>query len=405
VLQGRDRGRYIEAYRAYATAQGFDLVAGNIENLTERDITHLRQPGKAPCGTAEIPLEHFLETWQTTQFLERLDARPDDRPFFAICSFNAPHFPMIVPAPYDTLVDPASVSLPESLATGLAGKPREVAESHYAYLAGSLDEGEWRRLIAHYLGLCALVDAQVGRILAHLADRGLADSTIVAFTADHGDMLGAHGLFEKGYPLHYEETLRIPLVVADPAHPTPSRPEGLVSLMDVVPTLADLAGVPLAPDSEREGHSVAGAINGGSAAAAALRPFVLAETFAYGGVESGGGQYVDPARFADLGGAANLSLRTPDARYVFRWNDVDEYYDLATDAHELHNVVGSPEYAPAVEAARSTILAEVERTDARFAAAVRQRLAEKAVGGAPGATGVTGVTSTPSSDSLAARSR
>src|SRR5688572_231349 len=155
---------------------------------------------------------------------------------------------MIVPAPYDTLIDPADVLLPASLRSGLTGKPREVVESHYAHLAHELDESEWRRLIAHYLGLCALVDAQVGRIMEYLDGRGLLDETIVVYTADHGDMLGAHGLFEKGYPLHYEEALRVPLIVADPNHGHAERPRALASLMDVVPTIAELAGVPLPRD-------------------------------------------------------------------------------------------------------------------------------------------------------------
>ena len=378
VVNGRDRGRYIEPYREYAEAQGYRLVPGNIENLTERDVAQLRQPGKAPCGTSEIALEHFLETWQTGQLLERLDARPQDQPFFGVCSFNAPHFPMIVPAPYDTLIDPASVTLPVSLRTGLAGKPREVAGSHFAHLAGEIDESEWRRLIAHYLGLCALVDAQVGRIVEYLTARGLLDETVIVFTADHGDMMGAHGLFEKGYPLHYEEALRVPLIVADPDYREPVRPRGLVSLMDVVPTVAELAGVPLASNPERQSVSLVPALEGNGDAA--LRPYVLAETFAFSGKESGAGAYVAMDRFAELGGSANLSIRTPDARYVFRWNDEDEYFDLAADPHEITNLAASPAHGERVRALRSLLVEEVESTDARFAAAVRQRMDAKADG-------------------------
>ena len=373
VLNGRDRGRYIEPYRAYAEAQGYALVPGHMENLTARDLDQLKRPGKAPCGTAEIALEHFLETWQTSQFLERLDARSADSPFFAVCSFNAPHFPMIVPAPYDTLIDPDSVMLPASLRTGLNGKPREVAESHYAHLANELDEAEWRRLIAHYLGLCSLVDAQIGRVVDYLERRDLLDETIVVCTADHGDMLGAHGLFEKGYPLHYEEALRVPLIVVDPDYRAPQRPRELVSLMDVMPTVAELAGVPLPEDPEREGMSLAAAVRGERLPAP--RGHVIAETFAYGGKESGAGTHLDFALFAEQDGAANLSIRTDTARYVFRWNDEDELFDLATDPREITNLAGAPEHQRTVTALRTTLLSEISRTDQRFAAAVQQRMA------------------------------
>jgi arylsulfatase A-like enzyme len=373
VLNGRDRGRYIEPYRAYAEAQGYQLVPGHIENLTARDIAQLRRPGKAPCGTAEIALEHFLETWQTGQFLERLEARPMDRPFFAVCSFNAPHFPMIVPAPYDRLIDPDAVALPASLSSGPATRPREVAESHYAHLAHELNESEWRRLIAHYLGLCALVDTQVGRIVEYLGGRGLLDDTVVVYTSDHGDMLGAHGLFEKGYPLHYEETLRVPLIVADPDNGTACRPRGLVTLMDVLPTAAELVGVTLAPDPERRGISVAGVLEGRDVG----HEHVLAETFAYGGKESGAGTHVDFARFAELKGSANLSIRSDGARYVFRWNDVDELFDLGADPHEITNLAASPEHRVAIDALRSTLVEEIRRTDPEFAAAIQSRMTEK----------------------------
>jgi arylsulfatase A-like enzyme len=374
VLHGRDRGRYIEPYRAYAEAQGYRLVPGHIENLTERDLAQLRRAGRARCGTAEIALEHFLETWQTGQLLDQLEARPADRPFLAVCSYNAPHFPMIVPAPYDTLIDPARVTLPASLRTGLAGKPREVAESHFAHLAAALDESEWRRLIAHYLGLCALVDAQVGRILDYLDGRGLLAETVVLFTADHGDMMGAHGLLEKGYPLHYEETLRVPLVIADPERPEAARPEGLASLTDVVPTLADLTGVALPNDPLRDGRSVAPALSA-AGASAELRPHVVAETFAFSGQESGAGTYVDFARFEALGGSANLSIRTPEARYVFRWNDTDEYFDLTADPHEIENRIAAPDSQPAAAALRERLVREIERTDRGFGATIRRRLA------------------------------
>jgi len=201
IIDGRDRGRYIQEYRAYAIAQGYDLVANHIENLTPQDVQQLRQPGRAPCGTAAIALEHFLEPWQTTQFLAALERQPDDRPFFAVCSFNAPHFPMIVPAPYDRLVAPESIILSPNFCKGLGGKPDEVLQSHYYTDLARLSENEWRRLIAHYLGFCALIDAQVGRVLEYLRATGALDNTIVVFTSDHGDMLGSHCFESEGLSL------------------------------------------------------------------------------------------------------------------------------------------------------------------------------------------------------------
>ena len=381
VLKGLDRGRYIEEYRAYATARGYALVPGNIENLTAADLSALHRPGRAPCGTAEIPLEDYLETWQTARFLERLDARPAGRPFFAVCSFNAPHFTMIVPAPYDRLIDPADVPLPASLRSGPATRPAEVARSKYAARAAGLDEGEWRRLIAHYWGFCSLVDAQVGRIVAHLEARGLLASTIVVFTADHGDMMGAHGLLEKGYPLHYEPALRVPLLVAGPGVAPGARPGGLVGLTDVLPTVADLAGVALPPVPA--GVSAAGALAPGGADAP-LRPCAIAETFTFDGAEGGHGEHTALADFEARSGTANLSVRTPQARYVFRWNDVEELYDLDADPGEVTNLAAGAARAGQRDRLRQTLLDEVERTGgAHLAGLVRRRLAARSAAGAP----------------------
>ena len=381
VLNGLDRGRYIEAYREYATAQGYQLVPGNIENLTARDLAALHRPGKAPCGTAEIPLAHYLETWQTGRFLERLEARPADRPFFAVCSFNAPHFPMIVPAPYDRLIDPAAVPLPASLRSGTATRPAEVARSRFAAHAADLDETEWRRLIAHYWGFCSLVDAQVGRILSYLEARGLLESTLVVFTADHGDMMGAHGLLEKGYPLHYEPALRVPLLLAGPGVVPGTRPAGFVSLTDVLPTIASLTGVTLPPG--HSGISAAPALAPGAAPDSALRPFAIAETFTFDGAEGGHGDYTGLDDFEPRGGTANLSIRTPEARYVFRWNDVEELFDLRADPGEVTNLAADPSREGQLVRLRAALLDEVERSGgAHLAALVRRRLRSRRAAGA-----------------------
>jgi arylsulfatase A-like enzyme len=216
----------------------------------------------------------------------------------------------------------------------------------------------------------------VGRILEYLDGRGLLDDTIVVSTADHGDMLGAHGLFEKGYPLHYEETLRVPLIVADPDHRHAERPRALASLMDVLPTVAELAGVALPDDSERQGMSLAATVRGEKTSAP--RAHVIAETFAYGGTESGAGTHRDFAHFEEHDGSANLSIRTDTARYVFRWNDEDELFDLTADPHEITNVACDPPYRETIEVLRATLQGEIGRTDQHFAAAVDARMTVKA---------------------------
>lgn len=366
VLNGRDRGRYIEDYRAYAAARGYDLLPGHIENLTAPDQAALDQPGRAPCGTATIALDDFLEPWQTGQFLQALDRRPADKPFFAVCSYNAPHFPMIVPEPYARLIPPEVVPLWPNFCTGIVGKPGEVRRSRYHTEVAALDEGEWRRLIAHYLGLCALIDAQVGRILDHLRAAGELDRTIVVFTSDHGDMMGSHCLNEKGHYLHYEETLRVPLIVRHPGLRGGQRIAPFVSLIDLLPTLAELAGIDTIDSGD--GRSFAGML--ADPAAPPTRDRVIAESFLVAGDPGGQGEHIAPEAFDPARDSVNLSIRTADHRYIFRWRDEDELYDLATDPGENRNARADPGAATIIAALRRDLATSLGDTYP----AVRERL-------------------------------
>lgn len=354
VLDGKDRGRYIERYREYAESRGYRLDPRSIENLTEKDLTDLQDPSRAPCGTSEIALEHYIETWQTDQFLQALDSRPRDMPFFAVVSYSAPHFPMVVPEPYDRLISPDDVELPSNFCAPLDGAPAEIAASHYFQDYKSLSEYEWRRLISHYYGFCSLVDTQVGKIVQYLNRQGVLEQTIVVYTSDHGDMIGSHGLFQKGHPLHFEEITHVPLVIRYPDAVRSSRISGFVSLIDLLPTLAELSGVRLS--RELDGESFAGSLEGGFEAG--IRDHVVAETFLVDGAPGGGGEYVDPeVNIARI--TANLSIRTDTDKYVLHMTDIDEYYDLTRDPHEMRNAIDDSSSAPRIADLRDTLLAEI----------------------------------------------
>ncbi|MCS7462824.1 sulfatase-like hydrolase/transferase [Paenibacillus doosanensis] len=340
VIEGRDRGRFIEEYREYARSEGYVLHDTHIENLTHADLEKLNRPGRAPYGTAEIKEEHFLETWQTRQFLQAMDRRPEEQPFLAVCSYNAPHFPMIVPSPYDKLVRPEDVTLPENFLKGIEGKPQEVLNSPYFKEMQGLDESEWRGFIAHYWGLCALIDKQVGEIVGYLKRNGLFDNTIIVFVSDHGDMMGAHGIVKKGFPLHYEEALRVPLIIANAGASeasAPSESAALVSLIDLLPTLADLSGV--AVKQRHEGRSFEPVLQGKTDR---HRDYVVAETFKLGGDEGAivGGERVSPRQFRIGKDSVNVSVRTDTHKYIFRYMDEEELYDLTEDPYENVNIAG-----------------------------------------------------------------
>lgn len=363
VMDGRDRGRYITEYREHLAGLGYDLDPSNMENLTRGDVEHRRTPGSKPYGTSEIVLRDYLECWQTEQLLIQLERRPRDRPWLAACSYNAPHFPMVVPRPYDSLIRRDRVVLPPTLGSGPTTKPKEVRESHFAAAFEALDQSDWVEVIAHYLGLCSLIDDQVGRIVEYLQAEGEWDRTVVVFTSDHGDMMGAHGLMEKGHLLHYEETLRVPLLIRHPGQPS-ARTQQLVSVCDVAPTLADLAGVewPEGTDGKSFAASVGGPPTAGS------RRWVTAETALRNGSADARGEPFRAGDWCPTRDQLNLSVRTPTARYVWRSHDEDELYDLGLDPHEQVNRACEPTYSGLRQELRA-ILADEARSCFPIAAA------------------------------------
>lgn len=370
VLDGRDKGRYIPDYRQYATAQGYELVPGHGENSTPRDVAALEQPGKAPACTAEIPLEHFLETWQTETFIQTLSQRPKDKPFFAVCSYNAPHFPMAVPAPYDSMYAPEDVILPPNFRTGMEGKPEAVSSKYFTPYE-NLSEYEWRRLIAHYWGFCTMVDDKVGEIVSYLEKEGCLDDTIIVYTTDHGDMMGSHGLNMKGFPMHYEEDLLVPLIIHDPRQGRRVDYHGYASLMDIMPTVMELTDV----------NNIPGGIDGLSyrdvcVGQVDLRPrsYVIAETFKFNDQESGNGDKVDIRKFDPARDSTNLSIRDDEFTYIFHWNCMDELYDRKNDPYENINLIVNSSYSDTVSKRQNMLTEDIARTVPEFAEKVEKRM-------------------------------
>lgn len=372
VLDGRDRGRYISEYREFLTSLGYPLAEGNIENLTVPDLEKTTENGHVFCGRSEVKLEHYIETWQTDRFLEQLESRPPEQPFFAVCSYNAPHFPMIVPEPYDRLIQPEEVVLSPNFCVGLEGKPSELLESRYYQHSKDLTESEWRALIAHYWGFCSLIDAQVGRIVNWLKAEGLHEDTIIVFLSDHGDMIGSHGLNLKGFEMHYEETNRVPLVMMHPEADRAGVKKMLVSLVDLLPTLADLCGIK--NDTVVDGRSFAPKVL--SDDEDQFRDYVISESFVKDRYDDR--PYENPEEYTRMNWRPmNISIRTDIDKYIFHGKDVDEYYDLSIDPFENRNLYPSGIGAERIQFLRNTIIGELERSGTVLSGIVQDRMASR----------------------------
>jgi arylsulfatase A-like enzyme len=189
------------------------------------------------------------------EFLKRQKA---GGPFLACVAYNLPHDPR--------------VSLPEHLALYDANPPPlpanflPVHPFDNGWMTGR-DEAlaAWPRTpeavqahLAEYYGCVSLVDAQVGRLLDTLRERGLYDQTIIVFTSDHGLAIGSHGLMGKQNL--YEHSMRAPLVFVGPGIPADQRRDAFAYLLDIFPTLGELVGV-TAPEGS-EGVSLAPVLRG-----------------------------------------------------------------------------------------------------------------------------------------------
>jgi choline-sulfatase len=252
------------------------------------------------------------------------DGRRD--PFFLVASFSHPHDPWEIPARYWELYDPEAIPPPSVPAPSLSE-----ADPHSRRLREMLgvDEAglsaEQVRTARHaYFAAMSYVDERIGEVLAALRDAELEDETIVVFTADHGEMLGERGLWYK--MCFFEPSARVPLVVRAPGLVSAGRVAEPVSLLDIAPTLLELAGHPRAGEltAELDGTSLVSLRDGRPAT---RRGAVVAEYLAEG--------VTSPA----------LMIRRGSHKFVSCGGDPAQLYDLAHDPLELVNLADRPAQA------------------------------------------------------------
>lgn len=205
--------------------------------------THRQPSMSTPVALPlDMPPETTNDAYIADIALDHLRTRDRTRPFFQVCSFNGPHPPFMIPEPYFSMYDPAEAVEPPNFGPQ-AGEPSVHRSNFYRQLF--LDHGEdfdaWRKSFAVYWGFTTLIDDQLGRLLAELEAQGVEEDTIVVFLSDHGENLGAHGLWHK--MVAYEESIRVPLIFRLPGRAGGVRSDLPASLVDVAPTLAGLCGL------------------------------------------------------------------------------------------------------------------------------------------------------------------
>ena len=187
-------------------------------------------------------------TERTIEFIER--AHGQDKPWLAFCSFPDPHHPMTPPGQWFHRHAAADMVLPDTRHDTLADAPEHLrifqsthptAQRNWVAPCGCGHDELLREAIAATYGMIEMIDDGVGKISEVLDRLDITEDTIIVYTSDHGDMMGDHGLFLKGF-MHYRGTLQVPMAIAAPGKPE-QRTHKLSSSIDLAPTLLELCDI------------------------------------------------------------------------------------------------------------------------------------------------------------------
>ncbi|MBG89451.1 MAG: hypothetical protein CMO80_21500 [Verrucomicrobiales bacterium] len=294
---------------------------------------------------------------QALKAMRRLADR--DEPFFLAAGFVRPHLPFVVPRNYWELYERDKITLapnqfiPKNSPVFAMNTMYELRD-YWDYAKapdprnGTLSEDEQRTLKHGYLASVSLIDAQVGRLLDELGKLGLADNTIVVLWSDHGWKLGDHNSWCK--QSNYEIDARVPLIIRAPGAQKGTKTKGLVELLDIYPTLCDLAGLPV--PKQLAGKSLKPILNN-SKASVKLAAF---------------NQYKRRERSRELMGYA---MRTDRYRYI-EWLDrsdsktvARELYDHRSDSMENENIAGLSRNAGLLDELGTELWSQLKRPEPR----------------------------------------
>lgn len=330
---------------------------GDVKGLVRDDIpmrkgggkmANYAGPGESTYTVYDRDIASRAQIW-----LHEEATRDDGKPWVLFVSFVAPHFPLIAPPEWFYRYARMDLPMPKQYAPDQ--RPHHPFVDEYArvvdYDPHFSSDADVKRALAGYSGLVSAMDENLGKVLRALDDAGLAASTRVIYTSDHGDNAGARGLWGKS--TFYEESSGVPMLAAGPGLPSGRVVATPVSHIDCAPAILASAGVcPLAP---LPGHSLFDVAHG----ATPDRP-VLAEYHAIG--STGGG----------------FMLRHGRYKYCHYVNAPPQLFDLHADPEELVDLSGDLRYAAALADCERRLrrILDPEAVDARAKARQAALLAE-----------------------------
>jgi len=273
-----------------------------------------------------------------------------DRPWVLYVGFVAPHFPLIAPQQFYDLYPPASLPWPKLYGKDERPKHPFIDKQRWSmcFDEGFTDDDMVRRALAGYFGLTSFLDDNIGQILTEMETLGLWSNTRLLYSSDHGDNLGARGLWGKS--TMYEESAGIPMLLAGPGVPQGTQVDAPVSLVDVFQTTLDSLGVEAhADDADLPGHSLIAMANGERPVRAVLSEYhAAASPSGAFMIRHGQYKYIHYAAFRDF---------VPPPMLFDLEKDPEERVDLAGDPAHADVVA---QYARALKAIVDPQVADVQ---------------------------------------------
>lgn len=380
-------GKYPHEIGVTTNYRQHDIDAPSVGDL-------MRQAGYRTgyVGKWHIPMPNTGAAWHGFDFIRHAEVNgidefvaptsieflsgKQDRPWFLVSSFVNPHDicewarmasgrpdalkngPLpAAPPPEACPPLPANFGIPENEPSVIRQLQNNPAAAK-TYPVQSWDEATWRQYRWAYHRLVEKVDAQIAALLDALRISGQLDNTLIIFTSDHGDGMGAHHWNQK--TLFYEECARVPFVIAGPgvAEPGSVNRTALVSTgLDIAATVLDFAGTPL--DHEYHGRSLRPVVEGRSAT---LHEYVVAES--------------DLApRYNESGGIFGRMLRTQRYKYVVysEGGNPEQLFDLEEDPGEMRSLVDSENHQHILEQHRDLLRHHLKETLDTFTSPVLAR--------------------------------
>jgi len=301
------------------------------------------------------------------QAIYDLARRQTDTPWMLTVSFTHPHSPFVIAEEFWNLYNHDDIPLPNVPPMDLDAMDHLSRNLHYCQARHEFTvTDDHRRIAKHaYYGMISYIDSKIAALRTALERSGMADNTVIIFTADHGEMMGERGMWFKQH--FFEWAAHVPLIMHAPKRWQAGRVSQNCSLIDVMPTVLDLAnGAPFTDYVDPiDGASLVPGLTGN---AANLRDIVVSEFAADGST--------GPSRMVKRGSLKYMDLEGVDFLL----------YDLVSDPDEVHNLIDDPDYADAVHDLRAICEADWDRDvmyDKIFADQRRRLKVHNSTGGEP----------------------